>query len=1566
MVTRRDLRSNSNRNSTRHGNLTLHIESLESRQLLAGDFVNGVSGVSGIDGASSEVFASSDTQSVDAAFLPADVGNDPFSRSAFPLAELVERTVTTPYVPGELTVALRYDARAVPESGFETGRITSAADSDVAEVVAEAEAFSRTLTTGFWQSVLPEYQVTDSAIAVDYSRQIGEQIVLVDLEFDPRIDPAEIMSELANDPYVVWSSPTFRYDVDAHGDPRDFISNDPQSGEQYHHALIQNDLAWDITLGDSSIIVAITDDGVSATHSDLAPNVWENVAEIPGDQIDNDLNGYIDDVSGWDFVDSDADSNPAPGDTHGTHVAGIVGGRTDNGVGIAGTAGRSTVLPIRFYDQQDPGAWTNTVIRDSFMYAVDNGARIVNTSYNIDSWVGDPVFTAGLQYIHDSGALHFNSAGNRGAANPDRQAFTQSILVANTNVIDQLASSSNYGTGIDIAAPGTGILSTVPANAYDRFSGTSMAAPNAAGVAALIWAQNPEWSSYQVAHQLFATADNIDAANPGFVGLLGAGRVNSYAALTATPDPVAVTAVYGLPADGGELEDVTTTQFSVQFDNVTGFDSTNDIGNYELRNAGADELFDTEDDEIYSLAITSQYMLAAGEVELEVIGSQLEPGLHRLRVSNGLVDPFDQAIDGDGDGVAGGKFETMFEVTTRLSRSGPLPGFIAQSLANTAAIRSASDVDRFGVVANAGETVSVIVSPADSLSTVTVELVDSEDDIVRFEEGLPGEPVFIPTTSLTESGEYFLQVTADVATEYEYAIVKNANIDSLIDSPTAVAIDDSAIEVGGVSRFAAVGFSTGSSPEPFHSKFNDPNLFIDISDTGTEVTLSGDGLATIQTTVGNSLFPSGDATISNDGVLISGAIGDSGFQNSEIPNQFWGPALAPFWDDLSATGGEVYWQEVFNGATDVLIVQWNDRPHERFGNDVTFQIQLFDSGPTLARFAYDDVVVGTGQANNGASATVGYQWSGTGGRQVSRNTASVFDGDVINITESASFADTDRFTIDLVAEASSTIDIGILADRIGDYGSIELSLIDPFGETVATGLILGDPNANFDSVIAAYDVQQSGEYTIEVNSRFFGEYSLVATPNALLDTEPNNTASVALDNFSSRGAVAGFLGNGETVLNSFNDPSAFIDISTTGQPLGLTDDGEANITLPFGNSLVPSGDYTVSNNGVLALGAHNVSGLNRPLPTDAFDLALIPFWDDLDGGNGDVYWEQVSIDGEDAVIVQWENRPHFSVGEGVTFQIQIRDSDSLPVRYAYKDVRLGNNAFNDGSSATIGFQTAWNDAVTFSHNSVSVSDGDVIDVLGSDRDIFRVEAIAGENVLLQTATPLEGSFNQSSTFLDPTLTILDANGSPMLTDESSAADGRNAQLLFAPETDGTYYVMISSEVGGGEYTLRSIVPDGDFDDDEQFACSDIDALGEMVVGGSYDALYDLNLDGLLDGQDVDEWLALAGLANGHPAAFARADANLDGVVDGSDFNIWNQNKFTQSTSFCSGDFNTDGAVDGSDFNIWNQNKFTSINVPAPVVTPSPIANAGLSRSHIDSIFSRYDDDSDDRFNGQFL
>lgn len=513
----------------------------------------------------------------------------------------------------------------------------------------QLQSYLRTNLRGFGSAV-------DFESSSHLLRTNGETIV--QLQFRAAVDVSSVMSELDEIPFITWTSPNYLYQPKT-----EYVPNDLLAATQYHHALVQNTTAWDITRGDPSVVIAVIDEGIDWNHPDLAQNIWTNTDEIPSNGIDDDQNGYIDDTRGWDVADND--NNPAPdslSDSHGTHVAGIAAARVDNQVGIAGVAGRASIMAVRAIDHTK--LFSSAYLATAYRYAADNGAKIVVSSYNTDDFANDPVYKAGLQYLYNEGALHFNSAGNGSFADPARQAFEQSILVGASDANDIRGDFSNFGWGIDLTAPGTSILSTIPENGYDYLSGTSMAAPMAAGVAALIWSAFPQYTREQVAARLMGLADPIDYNNIGFEGKLGSGRINAYRALTGNlPAPrFRADSILGLPANLGTTFS-SPANFSVDIASVLEPSSVSNAANWQLRGDGADDEFGTSDD--IALPLTLQTAYAVGTNRLKFTMPALEPDDYQLIGVSGtsaIRDPFGTPLDGDFNGTAGGNFVHAFTV----------------------------------------------------------------------------------------------------------------------------------------------------------------------------------------------------------------------------------------------------------------------------------------------------------------------------------------------------------------------------------------------------------------------------------------------------------------------------------------------------------------------------------------------------------------------------------------------------------------------------------------------------------------------------------------------------------------------------------------------------------------------------------------------------------------------------------------------------------------------------------------------------------------------------------------
>ncbi|NQV09388.1 S8 family serine peptidase [Candidatus Woesearchaeota archaeon] len=315
--------------------------------------------------------------------------------------------------------------------------------------------------------------------------------------------------------------------------------------------------AWDIEIGDENITIAIIDTGIDYDHEDLNRSVWINSAEdlnnngIMDDSdlngVDDDGNGFIDDVVGWDFVDtssfschgnedcSERDNDPNDIQSHGTHCAGIVSANTNNSIGIAGTCWNCKIMAVRagWKTTNGHGSLEYSDIIAGINYAVDNSARIISMSFG-STYPSNSLKNA-LDYAFDNDVVLVAGAGN----NNNKQkfypaAFGNVIGVAAIDWSNNKASFSNYGSYVDIAAPGYYVFSTTPNQTYARKSGTSMAGPVAAGVAGLILSKNSDFSNEDVRQILRSSTEPV-----GSNKYIGLGRVNAYNALQFDSAPVA-------------------------------------------------------------------------------------------------------------------------------------------------------------------------------------------------------------------------------------------------------------------------------------------------------------------------------------------------------------------------------------------------------------------------------------------------------------------------------------------------------------------------------------------------------------------------------------------------------------------------------------------------------------------------------------------------------------------------------------------------------------------------------------------------------------------------------------------------------------------------------------------------------------------------------------------------------------------------------------------------------------------------------------------------------------------
>ena len=327
----------------------------------------------------------------------------------------------------------------------------------------------------------------EQAKLLSRNETLGFDVVKVE---DKSVEQA--VQEYEKNPDVEYAEPNYIYTIQ-------WTPNDPDfSSRQWGPQKVQAPEAWDVTRGSSSTRIAIVDTGVQYDHPDLAGKV----------------------VRGYDFVDDDSD--PYDGNGHGTHCAGIAAAVTDNGRGIAGMAPNATIYAVRVLD--DNGSGTLDDVANGIIHAADNGADVISLS--LGAPVGATTLRNAVDYAWNSGSVVVAAAGNSGTSLPSYPAYyDNAIAVAATDSNDNKASFSNYGSWVDVAAPGVDIYSTYTGSSYRSLSGTSMATPHVAGLAGLLDAQG------RSASQIRAAIENTAVPISGPGTYWSKGRINAYKAV---------------------------------------------------------------------------------------------------------------------------------------------------------------------------------------------------------------------------------------------------------------------------------------------------------------------------------------------------------------------------------------------------------------------------------------------------------------------------------------------------------------------------------------------------------------------------------------------------------------------------------------------------------------------------------------------------------------------------------------------------------------------------------------------------------------------------------------------------------------------------------------------------------------------------------------------------------------------------------------------------------------------------------------------------------------------------
>ena len=355
-----------------------------------------------------------------------------------------------------------------------------------------------------------------------------QPVAIFQMALLPGTDVESILATLHANPAVAFAEPDYLA-LPA------LTPNDPHfdSNEQWGLAKIQAPQAWNLETGSNETIIAVIDSGIQTNHEDLVNQLWTNPNEIPANGLDDDHNGYIDDVHGANMITQNGSLTDSTG--HGTQVAGVIAAQTNNALGVAGVCWNCRLMVVKVIGATGTANYSD--IAAGVNYAVKMGAKVINLS--LGGYSDSFTLKAAIQAAAQT-AVVVAGAGNDNLSTPFYPAaYIDSVIaVAGTAQDDFKHSSSNFGSWVTVSAPGENILTTdFGGNYYTPNSGTSLAAPFVSGVSGLLVSQNPGWSPALVRQQIVHTTNSIDSLNPSLAGNLGSGRLNAYQAVSTAPVP---------------------------------------------------------------------------------------------------------------------------------------------------------------------------------------------------------------------------------------------------------------------------------------------------------------------------------------------------------------------------------------------------------------------------------------------------------------------------------------------------------------------------------------------------------------------------------------------------------------------------------------------------------------------------------------------------------------------------------------------------------------------------------------------------------------------------------------------------------------------------------------------------------------------------------------------------------------------------------------------------------------------------------------------------------------------
>ncbi|CAN5383753.1 hypothetical protein BH10PLA2_BH10PLA2_02320 [soil metagenome] len=729
-------------------------------------------------------------------------------------------------------------------------------------------------------------------------------------------------------------------------------------------ADINAQAAWNVTSGSRSVIVATLDSGIDYSHPDIAANVWTNTGDSTANGVDNDGDGFIDDIRGWNFVSNN--NNVMDDFAHGTHVAGILGAVGNNGTGVAGVAWNVQIMPVKMLDSAGNGTTANAVL--ALNYAVAHGARVVNISWN-----GGPysqAFRDALQSAGNRGVLIVCAAGNDNANDDTNTNYPPSynlpnmIVVAATDSRNNIAGFSNYGSStVGLAAPGVSILSTVPGNSYGYMDGTSMATPQVAGAAALLLSADPSLSIAEIKARLLGGTD--------FIGNVG----NNSSKPTQTNGILNVGNSIKADLSWNSFTSPTSVQAGQSF-TVSGSyrDSGSNAGTFTIGYyRSSDGVFGNSDD-----VLLGTQTITGGRVGSFNVTSP------SFSVSQGGNFTVFAKLDSGNAVDEFGEANNVASDTTQ-STGGPVattPSFSINNVTVTEG-NSGTSYATFTVTLSAPLTTSSTVKYATSNGTATSSSdYTAASGTLTFSAGQTSKTFTVAIKGdKTVEGDETFTVTLSSPTRAQLGTAvgtgKILNDDSTAAQPNVIASD-------------SYGYKAVVYPyDPTVITPSTPGA-VTLINSGDDTTASlsfGSNTFNFYGTTYSSIF------ISSNGLVTFGSANNA-YDNTNLSG-LTQPSIAPLWDDWVSTNGQpmvltLLQDTTGDGKPDRLIIEWNNI--QFYGGSPwtqTFQVALqLNTGSTPGDIIFNYYFLDSQDSHaKGATATVGIKGPGSNQMLIAFNDA---------------------------------------------------------------------------------------------------------------------------------------------------------------------------------------------------------------------------------------------------------------------------------------------------------------------------------------------------------------------------------------------------------------------------------------------------------------------------------------------------------------------------------------------------------------------------------------------------